>query len=348
MFAPIPDLLRLAAVPLFAWAAYRDVRTRRIPNWVWLPLVAIGIAALAMDAWTASTYSAYRSLFVVRVVVSLGLVAPLGYVFWRLGGFGGADAKAIMTIALLFPTYPVLYFPQIALPFERTALGVFSLTVLTNTVLVGMAIPIGLACRNAVAGRYTSVMFVGRPVTVGEIPHVYGRLLGIDGRQRITSRGLDIDALRMYLRWRGTTLASVCATPTVHRDPESIPIPPNEPGDGSLARTSQSPSTPLSDSSTDSTLSSVPRQFDSNSSIAVYPRPLEDPWGAAMFLGDIDGDAYGTTPDQLREGLEMLCSSESESVWITPGIPFLVLVFFGLIISLTYGDIMFTVLETLG
>jgi preflagellin peptidase FlaK len=332
VFASIPDLLRIMVVPIFAWAAYRDVRTRRVPNWVWLPLGTVGLSALAMDVWTVFTLSAYyQSVFVLRIAVSFGLVAPLGYAFWRLGGWGGADAKAIVTLALLFPTYPVLYLPWIALPLERTTLGVFSLTILTNTVLVGMAVPIVLACRNAINGRFTTTMFVGQPVTVSEIPNVYGRLLGRGGRERITSRGLDIDALRMYLRWRGTTLASVRSAPTAHRDPASIPTSPNEPGDGSLAE------------STPSTL----RQSEDRS---ASTHDFEDPWGAATFLGEIDSDAYGTTPDQLREGLEMLCSSEgaSESVWITPGIPFLVPVFLGLVIALTYGDVLFRMLRTIG
>jgi preflagellin peptidase FlaK len=329
VFASVPDLLRIITVPIFAWAAYRDVRTRRIPNWVWLPLGTIGIVALVMDIRTVLALSvSYQSLFFLRVVVSFGVVAPLGYAIWRLGGWGGADAKAISTLALLFPTYPVVYLPWIALPLERTTLGVFSLTILTNTVLVGTAVPIVLACRNAINGRFATMMFVGQPVTVSEIPNVYGRLLGRDGKERITSRGLDIDALRMYLRWRGTTLASVCSAPAVHRDPASIPTTTNEPGDGSLAE-----STP-------------PQTLRRSEDRSASTHDFEDPWGAAMFLGEIDSDAYGTTPDQLREGLEMLCSSErgSESVWITPGIPFLVPVFLGLVIALTYGDILFTVL----
>ena len=39
------DILRLVAVPAFAWAAYRDVRTRRIPNRLWPPLVAVVLGA---------------------------------------------------------------------------------------------------------------------------------------------------------------------------------------------------------------------------------------------------------------------------------------------------------------
>ena len=97
-----PDLLRLVAVPVLGWAALRDVRTRRVPNRAWLPLVVAGVVALAWDAVLVAGGRAWP-LFAVRVGLSLGLVAPLGYLFWRLGGFGGADAKAVMTLALVFP-----------------------------------------------------------------------------------------------------------------------------------------------------------------------------------------------------------------------------------------------------
>lgn len=42
----IPDLLRLVAVPVFGWAAYRDVKTRRVPNRTWTPLAALAVLLL--------------------------------------------------------------------------------------------------------------------------------------------------------------------------------------------------------------------------------------------------------------------------------------------------------------
>lgn len=325
VFASIPDLLRFVAVPILAWAAYRDVRTRRVPNWVWLPLIVVGVVTLVLDGRSVLAGPVqHTQLFVLRVAVSFGLVAPLGYAVWRLGGFGGADAKAIMTLALLFPTYPVVYLSRAVFPLEQSTLGVFSLTILTNTVLIALVIPIGLAVWNAVNGRMRPVMFVGRPISVETVTSVYGRLLHRDGTVAITSGGLDIDALRMYLRWRGTTLDAMRSSPAVHRDPASIP-PTNDPGDGSL---------------TDHGALS-----DGGPGASQNPRPdragdFDDPWGASGFLSDIDGDAYGTSPEQLRAGLELLCSSETESVWITPGIPFLVVVFLGLLTALTYGEIL--------
>ena len=49
--ATIPDLLRLLVVPVFGWAAIRDIKTRRVPNQTWLPLAALGIVLLCWDGF---------------------------------------------------------------------------------------------------------------------------------------------------------------------------------------------------------------------------------------------------------------------------------------------------------
>lgn len=357
-----PDLLRLLAVPVFAWAAYHDIRTRRVPNKTWVPLVALGVVLMAWDAWLVMDTPTYeRQLFVIRVAASLGIVAPLGYFFWRLGGFGGADAKAIMTLALLFPAYPVYYLPWGAWPVVRANLGVFSLTVLSNTVVLGVLYPAVLAARNALAGRVASAMFVGRPVPVERVPEEYGRLLETpDG---FTRRGLDIDALRMYLRWRGARLPEVRAAPDQFRDSRTLPAESdrNDPGDGSLA------GAPVTDGGRDASTherdvldrdrpwegdnSAAPDESGGDSEIATPDEPIPavrpaDPWGAATFLESIEGDAYGTTPEQLRAGLEVLACEDE--VWITPGIPFVVPMFAGLVVALTFGDLLFAGLQAIG
>ena len=192
-------LLRLFAVPVFALAAYRDIETRRVRNELWVPLVVLGLVLLATDTVGALRLGGFRlRLFVIHVAVSLGLVAPLGYVFWRLGGFGGADAKAIIVLALVFPEFPTYYLPGVAVPLVQPPLGVFSLSVLSNTVLVGLAFPLLLAVRNLLAGRRRPIMLIGRPVQVLAVTTEYGSLLETpDG---FTRDGLDLDALRMYLR----------------------------------------------------------------------------------------------------------------------------------------------------
>lgn len=334
MIASTPDLLRLLAVPVFAWAAYRDVHTRRVPNQTWPPLVGLAVVALVWDVWLILDADPYlRRLFVLQVVVSLALVAPLGYLFWRFGGFGGADAKAVMTLAVLFPAYPTLYLWFGTLPATRATLGVFSLTVLTNTVLLGLAYPGVLVIRNAVGGRFAPVMFIGRPVPARAATEESGRLLETpDG---YTRSGLDLDALRMYLRWRDTSLASIRAHPERYRDPASLTDVRRDPGDGALpdgggeswdGRPVGAAVTPPTD--------------------ADRQPPPTDEWAAATFLAELDGGAYGTTARDLRAGLEVLI--DDEEVWITPGIPFVVPMFLGLVVGLLYGDLLYGIMVAVG
>lgn len=336
-----PDLLRLLAVPAFGWAAYRDIKTRRVPNETWVPLALLGIALLAWEAWLLRDASGFaQRAFAIRAALSVGIVAPLGYVFWRVGGFGGADAKAIMTIAVLFPTYPTYYLPWGAWPAVRATVAVFSLTVLSNTVVLGALYPIGLAARNGLRGRFAPAMFIGRPVPVERITVEYGRLL--ETTDGFTRGGLDVDALRMYLRWRGATFPELLADPEGFRDPRSLPADRHLPGDGSVGD-----GPPVTDGGRPAE-PAVPgigdTHTDGHDPIPAVRRV--DWWGAEAFLGEIEGDAYGTTPEQLREGLEVL-TSERE-VWLSPGIPFIVPMFAGLLVALTYGDLLFAILSALG
>ena len=346
MLASVPDLLRLLVVPLFGWAAYRDVRTRRLPNRLWPPLYAFGLLLLAWETLTHWPLAGIEDrLFLVRVGLSLLFVAPLGYVFWRIGGFGGADAKALIAIALVYPTFPTYILPVAgipALPAVETLLGVFSLTILTNTVIVGALYPVGLAAYNAATGRVSLAMFLARPVPVERLPHLHGRLF--ETREGFTRRGLDVDALRMYLRWRGLTLADLLADPDRLRDPASVDET-FEPTDGAAH---VGPATDGGERVTDDTdeLVAGDDDVDDVEGSEVDDAEVGDLWAAERFLAEIEGSAYGTDPEMLREGLETVV--ERDEVWVSPGMPFVVPMFVGLVVAVTYGDVLFAVLTALG
>ncbi|SFS36981.1 A24 family peptidase [Halostagnicola kamekurae] len=353
-----PDLLRLLAVPIFAWVAYRDLKTRRVSSTVWIPLSALGAALLVWEGWLAWTAGStvWFLDFLLPAAVSLGVVVPLAYLFWWFGGFGGADAKALMTIALLFPTFPRYVVGSVGLPMSTTPVGAFSFTILTNAVLIGIAIPVALAVRNALSGRIAPVMFVGWPISWERATETHGTLL--ESPSVLSRRGLDLDALRMYLRWRGCSLADVRSDPETYRDPESLPDDPNRPTDGAVGaavRTDggeslESPPGESGQSDSSEIQPQTPAKSDRSTddeelsfvdeSSADEPEPaIDDPWGAEAFLEDIDHTAYGTSAAELRSGLETL--TEEETVWISPGTPFLVPVFVGLVIALVYGDLLF-------
>lgn len=335
--ASIPDLLRLLVVPVFGWAAWRDVKTRRVPNRTWYPLAVLAVVLLAWDGWQAWTGTPYQTrAFAIRTAVSLGFVAPLVIAFWWFRAFGGADAKAFLVVAALFPTFPDYAVLGQWFPVQQTTLGVFSLTILTNTVLLGALYPVSLLARNAVAGRFSKVMAVGKPVCWDAIPDEHGRLLETpEGRTR---NGVDLDAVRMYLRWRGLALADLRERPDHYRDPATLPADPNPPGDGAVG---------VAEARADggATAETIPDE-DAPGQTLGEDAPEDDPWGAEAFLSDVDHGAYGATPEGLREGLDVLASEDE--VWVSPGIPFVVPLFFGTVVALTYGDLLFGALELLG
>ncbi|WP_226011632.1 A24 family peptidase [Halomicrobium salinisoli] len=342
MLASTPDLLRLLAVPVFGYVAYRDVKTRRVPNRTWVPLAALALVLLAWDGYAA--YAGGDRLFFLRAAIGVGFVVPLVTAFWYTGSFGGADAKAFYVLALLFPVYPVYYPPDLplvpaTLPMEPSPAGLFSLTILSNTVVAGAVYPLGVALVNLLRGNVGLPMVIGRPLRWDRLPEEYGVLLETpDG---FTRRGLDLDALRMYLAWRGCSIADLREAPETHRDPASLPAEPNPPGDGVVADGGLVGDQASSDRRSDG---GQPVE-DGAEAVGPDAAPADDPWGAEAFLDDVEGSAYGTTPERLREGLEVVV--DEEEVWISPGIPFLVPTFAGLLVSLTYGDLLFQVVAAL-
>jgi preflagellin peptidase FlaK len=379
--ASATDLARLVALPVFGWAAVRDVRTRRVPNRTWVPLTALALVVLAVDARAAAaTGGPTWELFVLQVGISVGFLVPFAYLFWWFGGFGGADAKAFMVIAVLLPTYPsYLLGPTFVdagvpglLPAVESEVGVFSLTVVTDAVLMGAAYPLAVTARNALRGRVTPVMFVGRPVAVDRLPTVHGRLLETpDG---FTRAGLDLDALRMYLRWRGADFEALRERPGRLRDPATLPEEPNPPTDGAVATDGGHPEDAADpkrrgDGGADETAGDAtttdgaasgdgtaggdgPTEADESSGAVDETADdagtdYDDPWGAEAFLEDV-GSAYGTTPESLRAGLSVLADGERERVWVSPGLPFIVPLFLGLVVAFTYGDLLATALRAVG
>ncbi|MFC7185704.1 prepilin peptidase [Halorubrum yunnanense] len=324
MVATLPDLLRLLVVPVFAWAALRDVRTRRLPNRLWPPLYAFGALLLVWEVAAMWPIAGIQGrLFLVQAAISVLFVAPLGYAFWYLGAFGGADAKALIALALLFPTFPAYDVAGVTLPLVETQIGVFSLTILTNTVLLGLAYPLGLAGLNLLRGEVSGNMFLARPVATESLPDRHGRLYEDDAGE--TRSGLDLDALRMYLRWRGLTLDDLRAAPDRLRDPTSV----DETFDPTDGGTHVGPRT------------------DGGTAIEADGEPAPaDPWAAERFLEEIDRGAYGADAETLRGGLAVV--ARTERVLVSPGMPFVVPMAAGLLVSLTFGDALFAVLGAVG
>lgn len=112
------------------YASWSDYKTREISNKVW---VILGPLALALTGFQFLVYSAQPLEFVTYYVLSFAITSGLAIAIFYVGGFGGADAKALMCIALALPVYPGYLFSQPA----GFISPLFPISVFSNSVLLG-------------------------------------------------------------------------------------------------------------------------------------------------------------------------------------------------------------------
>jgi preflagellin peptidase FlaK len=115
----------------------------------------IALGALVVIFWQESYFWELMSIPIVFLVIILF------YYFDIVKG--GADAKALISLAVLFPTYPVFVdFPLISIPSEMSQFFFpFAIVVLFNAALFLMVFPISFGLRNALRGdgRFPAMFF---------------------------------------------------------------------------------------------------------------------------------------------------------------------------------------------
>jgi preflagellin peptidase FlaK len=99
--AAILDGIRLiTGTVLLAYASYTDIKTRRAANILWVVMAIVGIILLVIQYLDGGFPNFWYLVFVPIMIV-------LMYAFFQMRLlFGGADAKALMALAILVPILP--------------------------------------------------------------------------------------------------------------------------------------------------------------------------------------------------------------------------------------------------
>lgn len=96
------NLVRIVTIlVVLGYATYTDVKTRKVRDAVWFFPILIGLLTFVYEA-----YKFDATETVVTTLLSLILVGGVAFVLFRLRIFYGADYKSFVVIALLFPTTP--------------------------------------------------------------------------------------------------------------------------------------------------------------------------------------------------------------------------------------------------
>jgi preflagellin peptidase FlaK len=91
----------LISLVFLFYASWSDFKTREVSNWVW----AI-FAPLAFPL-TILQYGLFAQDLLYYYVLSFVVTLALSLVLFYAGGFGGADAKALICLSLALPSYPI-------------------------------------------------------------------------------------------------------------------------------------------------------------------------------------------------------------------------------------------------
>lgn len=126
----ILDATRTTLSLLFlVYASWSDYKTREVSNRVW-----ILFAPLAFSL-TFAELLLFEQSQLLFYAICFGLTAAFAIILFYSGGFGGADSKALMCIALALPFYPESIFTPIAVETSPILKIFFPITVFSNSAL---------------------------------------------------------------------------------------------------------------------------------------------------------------------------------------------------------------------
>jgi len=143
----ILDAIRMILSLLFlSYASWSDYKTREVSNTVWI------LFAPPAFALTFVEILLYESAQLIPRLISygmcFGLTATLAVILFYAGGFGGADAKALMCLAIALPFYPSSTLSPLSGEASPTSQLFFPITIFSNSVILVLVPVFWMISRN--------------------------------------------------------------------------------------------------------------------------------------------------------------------------------------------------------
>jgi len=116
----------LVSLIFLCYSSWSDYKTREVNNKVWVLFAPLALAL------TLSELLLYRVSDLPLYAICFGLTAAFAIVLFYAGGFGGADAKALMCLALAMPFYPEKLFMLVPVETSPITKNFFPISVFSN------------------------------------------------------------------------------------------------------------------------------------------------------------------------------------------------------------------------
>jgi archaeal preflagellin peptidase FlaK len=183
----IYDLVRVAvSVGFLGYASWKDYQAREVSNKVWAYYAPIGIALTLVE------FFFFMPATPMFLGLSIGVTVFFAVILFYFAGFGGADSKALMCIALALPFAPFMWtVPYVSAGISPILQYFYPLAIFINSVFLVAMYAVGLFVYNLVwsqthkgqlftgtlakqfIGKKILVMFTGYKTDVSKLKKTY-------------------------------------------------------------------------------------------------------------------------------------------------------------------------------
>jgi len=119
--------------------------------------------------------------YILYVFISAGLMFVIVYILFQLGIFGGADAKSLIVLSVIFPVYPTFKAFEYSFPFHKPSIDSFAFSILGNAIILIFIFLIGLAAHNimkmGIRIDNPGYIFIGYKTKISQLVNKHVRLL---------------------------------------------------------------------------------------------------------------------------------------------------------------------------
>lgn len=209
------DVVRLVTgISILSYASYTDMKTRRASNVLWVLMGSIGAILLVIQYFTVGFENPYYLLFIPFMI-------GLFFIFFQLRLiFGGADAKALMAIAILAPLEPSIE----QFPIWKGSVMPFSWSIFSNSIIIFLFIPLSFLIFN-IAKRNIQFPYVllGYKMDIQKAREKFVWPLEkiVDGKRKFAYMPKDFDTEDEYEEFEKNDIEEVWVTPKI---PFMIPL----------------------------------------------------------------------------------------------------------------------------
>ena len=161
--------------PFLLYSCYSDIKTHRVTNNLLSIMLASGVVFMLFDILT------HGISYILYVFISSGFMFVIVYILFQLGIFGGADAKSLIVLSMIFPASPTFKAFEYSFPLHKPSIDSFAFSILGNAIMLIFIFLIGLAAYNIMKMGIRIdnpwYIFIGYTTKISQLVNKHVRLL---------------------------------------------------------------------------------------------------------------------------------------------------------------------------